>query len=186
MGLIDPWRERAGGAAQPTPDPDDHCSQAGAVRLAERLTKYWADRGDPREFEIYYVTGGHDLATVWGVRAKTAPVLEPLSAELERIRERFRTFVTAYLETHHPFVAYDAVVGRGKRGCRNESRARWDCIAAARDAFGFSTLQLARFFQMDHTSIMYAIDLEYREKSKGQVKKFCANRRAASKIWGAG
>lgn len=161
----------------------DYCSSQGAAALARRLTKYWADRGEVREFEAYYVMGGANTRAVFGVRpkskiiaraveeAKTKPPI-PI-VPVPRPRDKVRGVIMDVLREKYPNIPYNAVVAEMKKlrgkGVRTVVLARRDCMKAVRDVYGYSTTQIGRIFNCDHTTVVNALNDEFRARHNARV-----------------
>lgn len=163
----------------------DYCTAQGAAALARRLTKYWADRGEVREFEAYYVLGDAKTRAVFGVRPKSKIIARAIEeaktkppipiVPTPRPRDKVRGIILAVLRERHPSIPYSAVVAkvqklRGK-GTRALALARRDCMKAVRDAYGYSTPQIGRIFNCDHTTVVNALNDEFRARHNARVLK---------------
>lgn len=153
----------------------DHCTKAGAERLAKRLKDYWRARGVAREFEVFY-TGVQAGEPIFGVReAKSIPFVPakvikpegyfavgptPRAKLIAIIRDTLRQF---------PSVSFDQLMNRGGAtlGKRPyvECAARRACMEAVSTARpDLSTTQIGALFNVDHTTVMYSLSRDFREQ----------------------
>lgn len=162
----------------------DHSTRLGATALANRLTRYWAGKGESRKFEIFPVREGSDTSfgAVYGVRQiKEIPPVAPAQVAPEMVvgetpRQKIKAVILKVLAESFPDVTYDEVMNKhvasrriGKRPLR-ESGARRYCINAVAEAYKeinpaepkISFPHLGRIFNVDHTTVMCASDADFR------------------------
>lgn len=96
----------------------DHASKSGAQKLALRLQKFWEERGERREFEVYN-TGVQDGTLVFGVRARR-PLINP-SCRVEKL-------INDVLDKYHPPLRYADLLEVDRKNIK----AIHDCICAVR------------------------------------------------------